>query len=110
MKSTKNSIIDYDDQKSAAGQSVTSMPASTSTRRLASEKNGHKTLDDESRQMLDTLRKIRDYKVEPSEQKLIDCLNYSPDKLDSASAIEEDGVTTNADTEDYVQMSYSEFQ
>ena len=37
---------------------------SASTKKLASEHN-HVLIDDEKRQMLDTLKKIRDYKVEP---------------------------------------------
>ena len=47
---------------------------SASTRKLASEKNNVR-LDEDRRQMLDTLKKIRDYKIGPKDQTVGDCLN-----------------------------------
>ena len=88
-------MVHDDGQKSEAGYSAVSQP-SVSTNRL--KKKNDLILNDEKKNMLQTLKKIRDFKVGQDDD---DDNCFCQEEIGDAKDI--DGLTTrDGDTEDYV--------
>ena len=103
----QNSVVHDDGQKSEAGYSAVSQP-SVSTNRI--KKKNDLLLNDEKKQMLQTLKKIRDFKAGQDGDDDNCFCHDDKEEGEADDAKDIDGLTTrDGETEDYVQMSLSEF-